>query len=109
VDDGVDFDGDVVAGDRFLSGDLECDDAQVNLAHALDAGDEEEQARSTCPDQAAKAEDDAALVLLDDLDRRAQQHEPEYHDDGNDDEDGGHMWNAPSRACARNKTKPAKP
>src|SRR6266542_553764 len=80
VDHRIYFDRDVVAGDRLLSGNFEGHDAQVYFAHTLDAWDEKEQARPACPDEAAQAEDDPALILLNDFYGRAQHQEPEHQD-----------------------------
>ena len=52
------------------------------LHHPLDVGDEQDDARPARPDEAAEPEDDAALVLLHDLDRGE-----ERHDDDDDDRD----------------------
>ena len=82
VQDGAHPDRDVVAGDDFLGRDLQGDDAQVDLHHPVDERDDEEQARPLGADQAAEPEDDAALVLLDDLDRGADDRQ---HDDEQDD------------------------
>ncbi len=43
--------------------------------------------------QPAEPEDDAALVLARDLDRRDQEEDDEEEDDGEGDESGGHDWN----------------
>ena len=72
VNDGVDLNGHVVAGDCLLGRNFESDDAQGDFAHALGAGDQEEQTWTAGSDQATQAEDDAAFVFLNDLDRRAQ-------------------------------------
>ena len=90
VDDGVDLDGDVVTRDGFLGGNFEGDDAQVDFAHTLGAGDQEEKARPACSDQATQAEDDAALVFLHDLDGRGRQQEHDKGDGDENDDDGRH-------------------
>ncbi len=81
VDHRVDLDGDVVAGDDLLRRHLMGDGAQVDARHAVDEGNDEEQARALGPLNAAQAEDDAALVLLDDFDRRCGDHESDDEDD----------------------------
>ena len=44
VDDGVDLDGDVVAGDALLAGDVHRHGAQVDVDHAVDDGQDDEEA-----------------------------------------------------------------
>src|SRR5713226_7794195 len=83
VDDRIHLDGDVVTGDGLLSWNFQRDNAQVDLAHGFDEGDEEEQARSASRDRTAKAEDHAAFVLLHDLDRGADDHKKNNGDGAN--------------------------
>src|SRR6266567_2595526 len=90
VDDGVDLGGHVVLGDDLLRRHLERDHAQVDLHEAVDTErDDEAQARAPDRDQAAKAEDDAALVLVDDPDARYEHDQGEQDDDPEDDEAAG--------------------
>src|SRR5262249_22447022 len=81
VDDRVDLHGDVVAGDCLLRWHVQRHDPQVDFAHRLDAGDDEEQPRASSAHQATEAEDYAPLVLLDDFDSRGGQHEQDDNDD----------------------------
>jgi hypothetical protein len=73
VADGVDAGGDVVARDDVLRGDVERDRAQVNADHAVDDRYEQDQSGPLLADQAAEAEDDAALVLAQDADGGREQ------------------------------------
>jgi len=68
---------DVVLGDHFLRRDVERNRAQVNPHHPVHNRDQDEQARALrLLKQPAKSEDDPALILTRDLDRRNQeQHE----------------------------------
>jgi len=54
IDDGVDLHGHVVARDCLLGRHFEGDDAQVDLAHAFDTRNQEEQARSARSDKDTK-------------------------------------------------------
>ena len=69
IDDRVDLHRHVVPSDGLLRWDLERDDAQIDFTHALGARDQQDQTWSTRSYQTAKTKDDAALVLLHDLDR----------------------------------------
>ncbi len=77
VRDGVHSHRDVVAGDRLLARDVERHGTQVDLHHAIDNRDDEEDAGPAGTDEATEPEDDTALVLLDDLDRRGHQADDE--------------------------------
>ncbi len=70
----------IVFGYRLLRRDVQCHHPQVNLHHAVDDGDDEEQARPLGSHQPTQPEDHPALVLLHDLDRRGQD-AYEYDDD----------------------------
>src|SRR5687767_15435567 len=59
VGDGIDPDGDVVAGNHLLGRDVHRHRPQVDLPHLLDEGNQQDQARAARPDQAAEPEDDA--------------------------------------------------
>ena len=96
VGDGVDLDGDVVAGDRLLGRDVQGDDAQIDLDHPLDLRDQQDQPGASRSDQPPQAEDDAALVLLDDLDGGAE--EPDG-DDAEEDDRGDEPERRLDRAC----------
>jgi hypothetical protein len=85
---GVHPDRHVVAGDGLLRGDIQGDDAQVDLHHAVYEGDDEKETRPLCALQPAQTKNDAALVLLDDLDGRDQQHDQKDDDDTNAAKDG---------------------
>jgi hypothetical protein len=73
VADGVDAGGDVVARDHVLRGDVEGDRAQVNADHAVDDRYQQDQSGPLLADQAAEAEDDAALVLAQNADGGREQ------------------------------------
>lgn len=68
IDDGVDIDGDVVAGDDFLLGDVHWGGADVDLEHFIDVRDDNAKARVQGAGIATETEDDAAFVLVDDAD-----------------------------------------
>ncbi len=80
VNYGVHPDGDIVLGDYLLVRDIHGDDTQVYLHHPVHEGDDEEQAGALGADQASQAEDDAALVLSDDLNPRRYQYSASYND-----------------------------
>ena len=82
-DDGVDLEGDVVAGDDVLRGDLHGLLAQGDADDLVDgAEDEDDAGAGGVVADAAEAEDDGALVLLEDLDGV----EDVKEDDGDGDE-----------------------
>lgn len=68
IDDGVDIDGDVVAGDNFLFRDIHRGSANVNFEHFVDVRDDDTEAGVQSARIAAEAEDDAAFVLVNDAD-----------------------------------------
>ena len=72
-------------GDDVLARDVHRDDAEVDLHHALDEGEDEEQPRAAGADEAAEAEDDAALVLLDDADREGEEGDRDDVPEGGED------------------------
>ena len=83
VDDRVHLHGDVVAGDHVLGRHVEDDRAQAHPHHAVDGpGHDDEPGALGLRQHLAEPEDDAALVLVQDLDRQQQ---PEH--DGAEDED----------------------
>ena len=106
VDDGVDADGDAVAGEDLLGGDVEGDGPEVDHRDGVDAGEDEEEAGTNHPASLhseaqnaialelsqfsaspAEPEDDGTLVLLDSL-------EAEPDGDGEGDchqDDGKHL------------------
>jgi hypothetical protein len=68
-DDGVDLEGDVVAGDDVLRGDLHGLLAQADADDLVEGAEDEDDAGALGGlADAAEAEDDGALVLLEDLD-----------------------------------------
>ena len=75
VDDGVHLHRHVVPGDDVLAGHVHRHHAQVDLHHAVHERQDEEQPRPAGAHQTAQAEDHAALVFLDDLDRQEEQRE----------------------------------
>ena len=81
VGDRVDPDGDVVPGDDLLGGHIHRYRAQVDLDHALDERDQQDQAGPAHTGQPPEPEDDAPLVLLHDLDRAQK------HDHGKEEDD----------------------
>ena len=86
VRNGVDPHGHVVLRDHFLRRHVQRHGAQVDLHHAVDDRDQEEDARTLGVRQKpAEAEDHAPLVLAGDLDGREedQQDDDEYGDDRN--------------------------
>ena len=86
VDHGVDAGGDVVAGYDVLWGDVHGYGPQVYLDHPVHHGKEDEKSWSLGPPlYPTEAEDDAPLVLLDDLDgaeydRNDEDREDHHHD-----------------------------
>src|SRR5262249_60510266 len=80
VNDGVHFDGDVVARDHILLRHAEHDDPQVHLAHALHDRIDEHQARSLDAPEASQREHHGALVLVQHVDGAEEQHDDEYED-----------------------------
>ena len=82
--DRVHFQSDVVAGDDVLRRNFERFLPQRNPHHAVDRGEDQNHARTLgCAQQAAKPEDDAALVFGQDLDGAQQVNDDD--DDGNGD------------------------
>jgi hypothetical protein len=73
---------DVIAGDDVLRRNLEGLLAQRNAHHAVDRSKNQNHARALGCDQAAKTEDDAALIFSQNLDGTEQV------DDDDDDENG---------------------
>ena len=98
---------DVVLGDDLLRRHVQRDRPQVDLDHPVDDRDQQEDARALrLRQQAAEAEDDAALVLARDLDRRRQEQDDEDCDGRNDDQrchDRDPMRPARARARARRR------
>ena len=78
---------DVVLGDDLLRRDVQRDRPQVDLDHPVDDRDQEEEARALrLAEQPAEPEDDPALVLAGDLDRRDQEQDDQEEDDCEDDD-----------------------
>jgi hypothetical protein len=67
----------VVACDGLLGRDIQSDNPQAHLDHAVDERDDEKEPGPFGSRQAAQAEDHATLVLLNDLDGREQDHDQE--------------------------------
>ena len=87
VRDGVHAHRHVVLRDHLLRRDVQRDRAQVDLDHPVDDRDQQEEARPLrLGEQAAEPEDDAALVLARDLDRREEEEDDEEDDDGESDQ-----------------------
>ena len=83
VDDRVHLHAHVVAGDHVLGRHVEHDRAQADAHHAVDGPGHDDEPRALgLRQQLAEAEDDAALVLVQDLHREQQ---PE-HDEPSDDD-----------------------
>src|SRR2546421_1576620 len=83
--------GHVVLRDHFLRGHSQCDGSQVDLHHAVDYGDEDEETRSfRRREQPAEPEDDAPFVLARDLDRREEEQDDQEQQDRDDDQRGVH-------------------
>jgi hypothetical protein len=89
VDDRADLDGDIVPGDHILARNLVDDDTEIDADHLLDERYEQHEARSLGAGIAAEREDDAALVLAQDPDRRTEDKQDEDDDDGNGNGDSG--------------------
>src|SRR5712691_369747 len=87
VNDGVDFDSDVVVGDDLLRWHLKRDRAQVDLDQAVDAErDDQTQPWTFEVHQPPQPEQDAPLIFVDDPDRRAQSDQDDENDDAKDDQ-----------------------
>ena len=86
VGDGVDAHGDVVLGDDLLRRHVQRDRSQVDADHLVDERDQQDQAGALLGDQAAEPEDDAALVLAQDPDRRGEDDQDENRDYSDDRE-----------------------
>src|SRR5260370_32083154 len=87
VNDGVDFDSDVVVGDDLLRWHLEGDGAQVDLDQAVDAeGDDQTQPWTFEVHQPPQPEQDAPFIFVDNPDRRAQSDQDDENDDAKDDQ-----------------------
>jgi hypothetical protein len=85
----VHFHGDVVARDHVLRRHFESIDAQRNAHDAVDGREDQDDARSFgLIQQAAQAEDDAALVLAQNLDGGDQ---VQHHDDDDDRGEAGEV------------------
>jgi len=83
-DDGVDLEGDVVAGDDVLRGDLHGFLTEGDADDLVEGPEDEDDAGTFGGRDAAEAKDDAALVLLEDLDG--------VDDVKDDDGDGDEGW-----------------
>lgn len=68
IDDGVNIDGDVVAGDDLLFRDVHRGGADVDLDHFVDVRNDDAEAWVQGARIATEAEDNAAFVLVDDAD-----------------------------------------
>src|SRR5262249_46265915 len=68
---------------------------QVDADHAVDHGDQQDQPGTLLRDQAAEAEDDAALVLPQDPDRRPEEDQDEEDDDNDDADRNRHISQTP--------------
>ena len=88
--DGVDAGRHIVLGDDLLGRDGQGDHAGVHPVHALEEGPHQVQARPVDGPQAPQAEDDAALVLGDGLQRDRHQEQQEDDDRRKGDCRGGH-------------------
>ena len=89
VRDGVDPHRHVVLGDDLLRRDVQRDRAEVDLDHPVDDRDQQEETRALrLGQQPAEPEDDPALVLARNLDRRDQEQDDEEEDDGERRETG---------------------
>ena len=87
VDDGVDADGDVVAGDALLSGNRHRDDLEIDLLQIVDERDDRRQpGRFGLGIHSAEAEDHPALILSDDLQAVSQRDGSECDKCGKDSE-----------------------
>ena len=83
--------GHVVLRDDLLRRDRQRDGAQVGLDHPVDERHEQDEARALrSREQAAEAEDDAALVLPQHADRRGDDEHGEDDEDGGDGQQGVH-------------------
>src|SRR5262249_27636395 len=81
INDGIDLQSNVVAGDDVLRGDLQSLLAEIDANHAVDGGKNQNDARSLgVRQQAAQPEDHAALILAQDLDgiNDVQQKDDDY-------------------------------
>ena len=91
--DGVDFQGDVVARDDVLRRDLQGFLPQRNAHHAIDRSEHQDDARPFFPiQQASQPKDNAPLVLGQDLDRAQQ-----VKGNNNDDDDRQVDWHLASK------------
>lgn len=70
VDDGIDIDGDVVAGDNFLFRDVHWGGADVDFKHFVDIGDDDAEAGIQGAGIFPEAKDNAAFVLVDNTNAR---------------------------------------
>jgi hypothetical protein len=73
IDHGVDLDAHVVARDHVLVGNVHGERAQRHLDHAVDDREKQDEPRPLGPDDAAEAENDAALVLVEHAQRSEKQ------------------------------------
>ena len=81
VDDRVDLDRHVVAGDHILRRHVHHDRAQVDAHPLLDPWNDEDQAGAFHLPEPAEHEHDAALVLAQNFERRREDHEDDDQDD----------------------------
>src|SRR5512143_1021623 len=86
VDDRVDLHRDVVARDHVLRRVVEHDRAQVHPHHLLDAGNDDDEARSLDPPEAAEQEHDPALVLAQHAQRRDDEDDEQQNYDASEAE-----------------------
>jgi len=104
-DDGVDLEGDVVAGDDVLGWDLHDLLAERDANHLIEGAEDQNNAGALGWDDVAEAEDDAALVLFEDLNGAD---EVENDDDAEEQDRVGHRglrprcgWMAVGCDCTR--------
>jgi hypothetical protein len=78
--------GHVVARDQVLRRDVQRDGAEIDSHHPVDGGDQQDQPGALHAEQATEPEDDGALVLAQDADRRCRkrQHHCQQHADKDD-------------------------
>jgi hypothetical protein len=88
VENGVDFDGDVILRDEILLRDLDDGRTQIDAHDLLYEGDDEDQTRAAHGRESAECKEYAAFVLTQNLDRRSGDCE-KYEDDEDRDEEAG--------------------
>jgi hypothetical protein len=81
VNDGIDFDGDVILGDDDLGLHDHGDHPKVDPNHPINNGDDQIETRVSRLNESSESENDASLILSNNLDGEAEKYNPEKSQD----------------------------